>query len=96
MQHTSARQRKNDDRRSGLATDLQVGECLTFRAPHGTGELRFSVDAKEVGTFFAGDALVDSVEITLIIERKQGQLARVRVQAPRTVQVGLPKADRGA
>jgi hypothetical protein len=76
-------------RRGALATDMQVGESMTLEALHGTGVLRFTLDAKEVGVLPAGDSF-DSVELRLTISRKTGQLARVRVEAPETVRVVLP------
>lgn len=81
----------NDRRRGerGLATDMQVGESMVLEALHGTGLLRFTLDAKEVGVLSAGDSF-NSVEIRLIVSRKPGQLARVRVEAPATVRVLLP------
>lgn len=83
------RSRPRDDHRSGLATDVPVGEAITFNAPHGTGWLLFSILAKEVGAFL-GEA-DDSVELRLVIHRKQGQLARVSIRAPACVRVGLPQ-----
>jgi len=82
-------ERRHEDRRSGLATDMQVGESLTLEALHGTGFLRVTLDAKEVGLLPPGES-VDSVEIKLTLSRKAGQLARVRVEAPPDVKVALP------
>lgn len=81
--------RRRQERR-GLATDMQVGESLTLEALHGTGVLRLTLDTKAVGLLPAGESF-DSVEIHLTLSHKTGQLARVRVEAPPSVRVALPK-----
>jgi hypothetical protein len=76
-------------RRKGFAIELRVGERLALRAPHGTGELGLTLDAKDVELFLQG-APVDTVEITLTISRRSGQRANVQVQAPDRVRVLRP------
>jgi hypothetical protein len=79
-------------RGSGLMTELRVGEQLTFRARHGTGELTFTLDGKDVEQFL-GSAPVDSVQIALTISRRDGQRACVQVRADEAVKVVCPSKD---
>ena len=73
-------------------TELRVGEQLTFRARHGTGELTFTLDGKDVEQF-VGAAPVDSVRIALTISRRDGQRACVQVRADDDVRVIRPAKD---
>jgi hypothetical protein len=73
-------------------TELRVGEQLTFRARHGTGELTFTLDGKDVEQFL-GSAPVDSVRIALTISRRDGQRACIQVRADDAVKVVRPAKD---
>lgn len=84
-------ERRHEDRRTAgaLVADLQVGESLTLEALHGTGVLRFTLDAKDVGLLQPGESF-DSVRVVLTLSRKSGQNARVVVEAPPHVKVAPP------
>jgi len=80
-----------------MATELRVGEALTFSAMVGGSELVFKLDSKSpLAEMFAGS--VDSTKIVLTIAAKHGQRARVTVQADDTVRVTRPerKAEESA
>ena len=76
-----------------MATDLVVGEFLTFSMRVGGADLVFGLQAKtaaKLGLINNSGVSVDSVRIVLTIEPKQGQRARVRVQAPDSVRITKP------
>ena len=77
-------------RRGGMSTDLRVGESLLLRARHGTGEVRFSLEAKDIDRFLTA-AAVDLVHIHLTIHRRDGQRAKVVVRADEAVKVERPQ-----
>lgn len=77
-----------------LATDLIVGEFLTFSVRVGGADLLFGLEAKtaaKLGLSNNSGVSVDSVKIVLTIEPKPGQRARVRVQAPDSVRITKPE-----
>ena len=74
-------ERRHDDRRAGIAWDMQVGEALQLQARHGTGHLQMTLDAKTVGELPPGESF-ESFQVVLTFTRKSGQQARVRVEAP--------------
>lgn len=76
-----------------MATDLIVGEFLTFSVRMGGADLLFGLEAKtaaKLGLANNPGFPVDSVKIVLTIEPKHGQRARVRVQAPDSVRITKP------
>lgn len=89
LERRRGERRSHEDRRAGMTTDMQMGDSLTLQALHGTGLLTFTLDAKAVGLMSSSGSF-DSVSILLTIERKAGQLARVRVEAPSSVKVLTP------
>lgn len=73
-----------------MSTYLGVGETLTFRRRHGTGEIEFSLDAKTVDQFLP-EGSVDTARITLTISRADGQRAKLRVVADDKTLIERPK-----
>ncbi len=72
-----------------MATDILVGEALTLVARIGGADLVFALQSKDSVQNVRG--IVDKAQITLTIESKHGQRARVRVQAPDSVRILKPE-----
>lgn len=81
--------RRSGDRRAGMATEVRVGESVSFRAPMGTGEVVLTLTSKDVERFLGpGDNA--TVHLSVAIERRDGQRVRMRLIAPDSVVVVPP------